>query len=95
MTLGDRVVIMKVGRIQQVGTPLEVYGRPANKFVAGFIGAPTMNFLDVTVGGDANAPTVETAGLKLAVNEAGAIVLGAYQGRRVVMGLRPGAYRAW
>ncbi len=46
MTLGDRVVIMRDGRVQQVGTPLEVYGKPANKFVAGFIGAPAMNFLD-------------------------------------------------
>ena len=45
MTLGDRVVVMKDGRIQQVGTPLEVYGNPANKFVAGFIGAPSMNFI--------------------------------------------------
>ena len=43
MTLGDRVVVMKDGCIQQNGTPLEVYGNPANKFVAGFIGAPSMN----------------------------------------------------
>ena len=42
MTLGDRVVIMRDGRVQQVGTPLQVYGKPANKFVAGFIGAPAM-----------------------------------------------------
>ena len=48
MTLGDRVVVMKDGRVQQVGTPLVVYSHPANKFVAGFIGAPSMNFLDVT-----------------------------------------------
>src|SRR5438874_6874248 len=49
MTLGDRVVVMKDGWIQQVGDPLELYGRPAHKFVAGFIGSPAMNFIDVKV----------------------------------------------
>src|SRR6516165_2260845 len=49
MTLGDRVVVMRDGRIQQVGSPLEIYSRPRNRFVAGFIGAPAMNFLDVTL----------------------------------------------
>src|ERR1041384_3783573 len=49
MTLGDRVVVMRDGSIQQIGTPLEVYGNPATRFVAGFIGAPAMNFWDVTV----------------------------------------------
>jgi multiple sugar transport system ATP-binding protein len=55
MTLGDRVAVMRDGRIQQVGTPLEIYNRPANRFVAGFIGAPAMNFLEVAfeeVGGE-------------------------------------------
>jgi multiple sugar transport system ATP-binding protein len=51
MTLGDRVVVMKDGWIQQVGEPLELYGRPANRFVAGFIGSPSMNFVEVTVAG--------------------------------------------
>ena len=55
MTLGDRVVIMRDGRVQQIGTPLQVYGKPANKFVAGFIGAPAMNFIDVTVRSEAGA----------------------------------------
>ena len=48
MTLGDRVVVMRDGRVQQAGTPLVVYNNPVNRFVAGFIGAPAMNFLDVT-----------------------------------------------
>src|SRR5881398_1421468 len=68
MTLGDRVVIMRDGRVQQIGTPLAVYEKPANKFVAGFIGAPAMNFVDVTVRGT----TVETSGLKISVNPADA-----------------------
>ena len=49
MTLGDRIVVMKDGLVQQVGTPLELYRKPANKFVASFIGSPAMNFLDVRV----------------------------------------------
>ena len=52
MTLGDRVVVMKDGVIQQVGPPLEVYRRPANRFVATFIGAPAMNLVDAVVGED-------------------------------------------
>src|SRR5258705_683708 len=65
MTLGDRVVIMRDGRIQQIGTPLQVYGKPANKFVAGFIGAPAMNFIDVTVHRENGATSGEAAGLRL------------------------------
>src|SRR2546430_1427878 len=67
MTLGDRVVVMKDGWIQQVGEPLELYGRPANKFVAGFIGSPPMNFVDVK-GADAHrAPSAETQGVRVKV----------------------------
>ncbi|MBD9527614.1 TOBE domain-containing protein [Paracoccus sp. PAR01] len=50
MTLADRIVVLNAGEIQQVGTPLELYERPANLFVARFIGSPTMNILDVTPG---------------------------------------------
>jgi len=89
MTLGDRVVIMRDGRIQQIGTPLQVYGKPANKFVAGFIGAPAMNFLDVTVRADAGATSVEAAGIKLAMGAADARALAPYNGRPVIMGVRP------
>src|ERR671938_1902587 len=49
MTLGDRVVVMRNGWVQQVGEPLELYNSPANRFVAGFIGSPAMNFATVTV----------------------------------------------
>src|SRR5881227_710750 len=83
MTLGDRVVVMRDGRVQQVGTPLAVYARPVNRFVAGFIGAPAMNFVEVTVGAGTKvtAPDVE-----LMVSEPAALVLGHYQGRKVVLG---------
>src|SRR5437868_9110497 len=56
MTMGDRIVVMKDGRIEQIGSPLELYDHPANVFVAGFIGSPSMNFLPATLrrsGGDA------------------------------------------
>ena len=46
MTLGDRIVVLDRGRVQQIGTPIEVYERPANAFVAGFVGSPPMNLLD-------------------------------------------------
>jgi multiple sugar transport system ATP-binding protein len=85
MTLGDRVVIMRDGRVQQIGTPLTVYEKPANKFVAGFIGAPAMNFVDVTVRG----ATVEASGLKLSVNPADVRALASHDGKQVVMGIRP------
>lgn len=52
MTMADRIVIMKDGIIQQVGKPMELYEHPVNKFVAGFIGSPQMNFYDVTVNGN-------------------------------------------
>jgi multiple sugar transport system ATP-binding protein len=89
MTLGDRVVIMRDGRVQQIGTPLQVYGKPANKFVAGFIGAPAMNFIDVTVRSAAGLTSVETDGMRLTVGPADAPALAAHGGRRVILGLRP------
>jgi ABC-type sugar transport system ATPase subunit len=49
MTMADRIVVLRDGLIEQCGTPLELYNRPANRFVAGFIGSPKMNFLDATV----------------------------------------------
>jgi multiple sugar transport system ATP-binding protein len=80
---------MRDGRVQQIGTPLQVYGKPANKFVAGFIGAPAMNFIDVTVHNEAGATAVEAAGLRLTVDAADAHALGARNGRQVIMGVRP------
>ena len=61
MTLGDRIVIMKDGFIQQIGTPQEVFNHPANLFVAGFIGTPQMNFFDATLSkkGDKYVATVQ------------------------------------
>jgi multiple sugar transport system ATP-binding protein len=89
MTLGDRVVIMRDGEVQQAGTPLSVYGHPVNRFVAGFIGAPAMNFLDVTIRKEGDTLVAQSSAVKLAINEASARALEAWQGRPVIMGLRP------
>ena len=89
MTLGDRVVVMRDGSIQQVGTPLQVYGRPANRFVAGFIGAPAMNFLDVTISGEGSALFAETSFLRLAVPADMSQALAGCRGNRVILGVRP------
>jgi multiple sugar transport system ATP-binding protein len=86
MTLGDRVVVMKDGRVQQVGEPLELYGKPANKFVASFIGSPAMNFVEVSIGSDGMA---ETEGLRLRVPER----IRSRSGQRVTLGVRPEALR--
>ncbi len=89
MTLGDRVVVMKDGLIQQVGAPLEVYSAPANKFVAGFIGSPAMNFLDCTVTGAGGGLALEAPGLRVPVPKPQAHSLAAYAGRQVTLGIRP------
>src|SRR4029077_18902207 len=67
MTLGDRVVVMKDGVVQQVGAPLELYERPENRFVAGFIGSPAMNFIAVTITASGDALWAEAPGLRVRV----------------------------
>ena len=89
MTLGDRVVVMLDGRIQQAGTPLEVYGNPANKFVAGFIGAPSMNFLNVKISEQDGMLFAETPLLRLALPEARNRALAGWRDKNVIMGARP------
>ncbi len=89
MTMGDRIVILKDGAVQQVGEPLGVYERPANQFVAGFIGSPAMNFLPVGVAGGDAAPALEGPGFRLAVAPEHAPRVGPYRGRRLVLGIRP------
>jgi multiple sugar transport system ATP-binding protein len=89
MTLGDRVVVMKDGRIQQCGTPLQVYGEPANKFVAGFIGAPSMNFFEVMIRAKDSDLFAETPFLRAHVSERHKAALAAWKDRVVTLGVRP------
>src|SRR2546430_886566 len=64
MTLGDRVVVMKDGLVQQVGEPLELYNMPANRFVASFIGSPAMNFAEVAIAEANGALWADAGGLR-------------------------------
>ncbi|HEX9670548.1 MAG TPA: sn-glycerol-3-phosphate ABC transporter ATP-binding protein UgpC [Thermoanaerobaculia bacterium] len=86
MTMGHRIAVMRAGALQQVGTPLEVYERPANLFVAGFIGTPPMNFVPGTLA-DGGAAFV-ASGFRLPVPERLRASAGG-DGRRVVLGIRP------
>jgi multiple sugar transport system ATP-binding protein len=69
MTMGDRIAVMSAGILQQVGPPQELYERPVNKFVAGFIGSPSMNFLDVTVDREGGRLAVKNENVDLQVPE--------------------------
>src|SRR5438445_6867873 len=89
MTLGDRVVVMKDGLVQQVGEPLELYNQPANRFVAGFIGSPAMNFADVTLAENGGKPVAEAPGLRIALPDALAARARNRAGRKATLGVRP------
>ncbi len=91
MTMGDRIVVMKDGIIQQNDAPQVLYDTPCNLFVAGFIGSPQMNFLDAVItakgsGYTAKLPGGEEVALPARMNKE---VLGAYEGKTVVLGIRP------
>ena len=86
MTMGDKIVVMRDGRIEQTGSPLDLYDHPANQFVAGFIGSPAMNFLPGTLRRSAGTAHVELAdGTRLAAPPRA----GGADGQAVVYGTRP------
>ncbi len=89
MTMGDRIVVMRNGFIQQVGPPMEVYNQPQNQFVAGFIGSPPMNFLDARLVADNGGVTVDLQGMRLPLPPQKAKGAEAYMNRNVVFGIRP------
>lgn len=93
MTLGDRVVIMCGGLVHQVGTPLEVYRHPANRFVAGFLGMPPMNFVDVRVEQEnGQLWAAERDGIRVPIPERFATAHADLAGRELVLGIRPEAF---
>ncbi len=92
MTLGDRIVVMHDGVIQQQGTPQELFEQPVNRFVAGFIGSPTMNFLTAEVVGEGDGLAVTGKGFRLPLDAATARRLGATGRRPVTVGIRPTAF---
>ena len=85
LTLADRIVCMSMGHVQQVGTPLELYDSPANRFVAGFIGLPPMNFFDVTV----REGELEGKNFRVKLEEAERAALAPYAGKEIELGVRP------
>ncbi len=92
MTLGDKVAVLKKGLLQQVASPQELYRRPANLFVAGFIGSPAMNLVEATITGADGDLFSEFAGNRLRIDNSithARPALRAYDGRRVVLGIRP------
>ena len=91
MTLGDRIVIMKDGYIQQIGTPQEVFNHPANLFVAGFIGMPVMNFFDASLKREGSKFFVEIGGVKveLAPEKEERLLKNDVQSQPVTLGVRP------
>ena len=92
MTMGDRVVVMRKGQIQQVASPEELYERPANLFVAGFIGSPAMNLVEATVSRTDDQYFLDFAGHRLRL-DASVIsnhpTLASYEGRSLILGIRP------
>lgn len=91
MTLGTKIVVMKDGIVQQVDTPQNLYNYPQNKFVAGFIGSPQMNFIDATVCKKGNKIALKVGDYELELPEAKGKILASsgYIGKTVSMGVRP------
>ncbi|HXG40326.1 MAG TPA: sn-glycerol-3-phosphate ABC transporter ATP-binding protein UgpC, partial [Candidatus Limnocylindrales bacterium] len=89
MTMGTRIAVMNEGVLQQVGPPQELYDHPINRFVAGFIGSPAMNFAEVTVDGGGAGAVLQGQGLQIPVPPHYRDAVGPTTGRRLIVGFRP------
>ena len=89
MTMGDKIVVMKDGKVQQIGSPLYLYNHPVNKFVAGFIGSPPMNFLTVKVIDNGGSIVIDEGSFVLQPTEDQQKHLKKYVGKNVFFGIRP------
>src|SRR5437764_3694039 len=90
MTMGERICIMKEGRVVQVGPPLDVYRNPANTFVAGFLASPPMNLMTARLLPDvSDGLLLEAAGLRVQVPPSFTESYRAYSGKPVIFGIRP------
>lgn len=86
MTMGDRIAVLKGGQLQQIDVPLTIYNRPANRFVAEFIGSPVMNFITVEI----QSPLIIThSQFRFTLSEQWAPFLPFYYNRKVTLGIRP------
>ncbi len=90
MTMGDRIAVMSLGVLQQLDTPQNLYDKPANKFVAGFIGSPSMNFVDVQIeSADGKLYATNPGGFRMRVPDAKGNMLSRFKGETVTLGIRP------
>ena len=89
MTMGDRIVVMKDGIVQQVDSPLGLYNNPANMFVAGFIGTPSMNFIDAKITNGSDGFVIDAGCFKVKAPTKKAESLKDYVGKDVIFGVRP------
>jgi multiple sugar transport system ATP-binding protein len=89
MTMGQRIAVMSQAKLQQVGSPQELYDHPLNKFVAGFIGSPSMNFVETTLTGAGEAATLEAPGVSIPLPPRFREAVGPTIGRKVIAGFRP------
>jgi len=85
MTMADKIVVLHDGAVEQIGSPLELYDRPANLFVAGFIGSPAMNFIKARLDGGERPALITASGVKIPLNAAPRVAAGS----EIVMGVRP------
>jgi multiple sugar transport system ATP-binding protein len=89
MTMGDRIVVMKDGVTQQIGTPMEIYEKPSNLFVAGFIGSPNMNFVEARIAQENAALIVDAGDFRVRVPEDRCPFCHEIIGKEVIFGIRP------
>jgi len=89
MTMGSRIAVMSEGVLQQVGTPQQLYDHPVNRFVAGFIGSPAMNFVDVTISGTGDAMTIEAPDATIPIPDRLRPAIGRVTSGKLVAGFRP------
>jgi multiple sugar transport system ATP-binding protein len=89
MTMGDRIAVMSLGVLQQLDTPQNLYDYPANKFVAGFIGSPSMNFVDVELEGRDGKIFAKSPGFTMQAPPIKEKALAPFVGKTVTMGVRP------
>jgi multiple sugar transport system ATP-binding protein len=89
MTMGDRIAVMNEGLVQQVDAPLTLYNQPANMFVAGFIGSPSMNFVPSRIVADGEGLMIDAGSFKVQAPPSRVDTLKPYAGKEIVFGIRP------